>query len=64
MEKEKREREDFLKVSFYKDLFVFIFWLWWIFVAGSGLSLVAVCRFLTEKCLFLLQSMSSRVWAQ
>ena len=51
-EEKEGEREDFLKVSFYKDLFIFIFWLWWIFIAVSGLSLVALCRFPFEvSCL-------------
>ena len=66
-EEKEGEREDFLKVSFYKDLFIFIFWLWWIFIAVSGLSLVAVCRFPFEvSCLVAeheLQSVGSVVVA-
>ena len=62
MVKKEGGREDFLRVSFYKDLFVF---------SGCGGSsslgvgsLELQYAAFSLKCLFLLHSMSSRGWAQ
>ena len=43
---------------------LYLFRLYWLFIAAQGLSLVVVHGLLTAAASLMLQNMSSRVWAQ